>query len=138
MSNQRAKIPMFATANNTQKWALCIDGHFGLFESKESAESLFLNALPEGEYIDNTAFGSIDILPPGFRPKNNLAKLLGEPDDMTRALLSEYTPIDVANYIRKHNSKIYLPDDPLADRCNGQFVSYARECILPFKNFFIN
>lgn len=88
------KIPMFATANNTNKWAVCVDGKFGLFDNKEEADKCYETATKEND-ISDSPFGSMQLIGPGYRPINMLAG--GE--DMTRAYLSDFEPIDIEKYI---------------------------------------
>ncbi len=62
------KTGMFGTENDTDKWAILVDGYFELFNTEEEAskmwEALGLNV----RYAEDTLFGSFDILKPGFVP----------------------------------------------------------------------
>lgn len=109
------RIPMFATANDTDQYAVCVDGRFGLFTTKEEAVRVYQLASPiTGEGYD-THFGSCEFLPPHTRPMMDLglAAKLGEDPDMTKACISELRSIDIESYIRKNPERFkrnYTPE----------------------------
>ena len=109
------RIPMFATRNDTDQFAVCVDGRFGLFPSREDAERVYAligGRNEEGE-LEETPFGSAVLLPPGGG------------GNRTRANLSEFAPVDIEAYIRSswddyHNpaeSALPVPATAPADPC---------------------
>ena len=95
-SNQ---IPMFATANDTDQWAVAVDGFYELFQSEEEARAVYksLGASPGENGLDDTPFGSAQILHPRWRVTSKLS------------LLSDYEPENLRAYIaaaHKHYGKI--------------------------------
>jgi hypothetical protein len=88
------KIEMFATHNDTDQYAICADGYFGLFDTRELAEQCYALV----DEICESGCGSMQMLPPGYEPRNRLA--LGKPV-MTQSRLSESRAIDIAHYIKQ-------------------------------------
>lgn len=92
------KISMFATANPTDKWAVCVDGMYGLYD--DEAEALTVYNTTGGYDGDDgaagTPFGSAQFLPPHYVPIN---RLTGEP--MVKTRLSITGAIDIKEYIKQ-------------------------------------
>lgn len=112
------QIPMFATANDTVNFAVAVDGKFGFFSSREQALLAYDSICSPDQHFDDSCFGACQLLPPGYRPINGLAKP-GESREMTRALLSEHRAIDIADYIAKRPERLRrrpLPQQTLAQR----------------------
>jgi hypothetical protein len=99
MEEKMTKISMFATSNDTDRWAVCVDGYFGLFAGQPEAERVYsLIGGHEGDDgLADTAFGSAQLLPPG-----HVAKFIGGwiPESGI-SLISEHRAIDIDGYIRK-------------------------------------
>lgn len=111
-------IPMFSTANDTELFAVAVDGKFGFFSSREQAALVYDSICSPGQHFDDSCFGACQLLPPGYRPINGLAGP-GEPNEMTEALLSEHRAIDIADYIAKRSGRLQrrpLPQQTLAQR----------------------
>ena len=91
---------MFATTNDTSKWVLAIDGLFGFCKSEIEANRLYGSIGEIGE-IGESNFGCCQIIPPHYIPKINvdLAKQLGESEDMTLTRVSDHKAIDITAYI---------------------------------------
>ena len=94
-------LSMFATANDTNKWVLAVDGVFGFCESQREANRLF-NLIGE---IGESNFGCCQILPPHYIPMMDaqFAKSLGENSDMTKTKISDHVAIDIEAYINSHH-----------------------------------
>lgn len=113
----KTRIPMFATANDTDQWAVCVDGYFGLFATQAEAQRVYGLICAAGQHFDDTAFGSCQLLHPGYRPLNGLSATLGEPQDMTEAVLSQRRAIDIEGYILKRparQARQYRPEQTTA------------------------
>lgn len=86
----KTKIEMFATANDTNKTILAIDGYFGFVTDSEAEECLNIQ-------IDNSCFGSMWIIDPMHTPINVFDK-----SDMSEGRkISQYRPIDIIDYFQK-------------------------------------
>lgn len=85
----------FVTANDTDKWVLCVDGYIGVFEEKRPAEIAYEFI----DDIDSSSFGCIQLLPPHYVPKDYRGNV------MTKCLVSECQPIDIRGYIVKSNDR---------------------------------
>lgn len=128
----KSRIPMFATCNDTDRFAVCVDGRFGLFSSREDAERVYalIGGRDEEGELEETPFGSAALLPPGGG------------GNRTRAVLSAFAPVDIEAYIRLswddyHNppeSALPLPAgspaDPWGDILAGLFlgIDSPRSC----------
>lgn len=100
-------IKMFATNNSTAKWAVCVDGIFGLFDTKEKAESVYALI---GNSIDDSPFGSCQMLPPGHVCKYiNGWQPEGGCDDVATK-----PQANIEHYIRKNLAKKFIPALPTA------------------------
>lgn len=87
------RIPMFATKNDTDKWALAIDGVFGFCKSQQHAYQLFETI---GE-IGESPFGCCQVLPPHYCPINGITN-----QPMDEAKLSDYDSIDIDLYLQRY------------------------------------
>ncbi len=65
---QEGKVQMFATENDTDKWAVLVDGYFELFDTQSAALGMW-TALGLQEEAEDTVFGSFNLLEPGFSPR---------------------------------------------------------------------
>lgn len=92
MTNNRAKIKMFAVNNNTDKWLVAIDGYFQLFDDENAAKQLY----DKYPCIDDSAFGSMMFLPPHTTISKSGDKI------------SNYRQIILADYVAKREQKIDL------------------------------
>jgi hypothetical protein len=100
------KINEFATHNDTDMWAVCVDGFFGLFADKAEAQKVYESVGgDEGDDgLAETCFGSACLLPPhyvckfydGTEPKGGFDRI------------SAHRPIDIAGYIKKHAERAQL------------------------------
>lgn len=99
MTSQSRKISMFATENDTSSWVVCIDGFFQKFDTKEDAIAVY-NLV---EDIEDSAHGSIEILPPQTGP---IIDFRG--NDMTKSKISENKEIDIVGYIAKSKNKLEI------------------------------
>lgn len=102
------KIIPFATANDTDRWIVSVDGYIQSFATRDEAEVVYASITPDGEHFDDTTFGSCQMIPPHYRPINKLAKVLNEPEDMTQCLVSQVREIDLVDYIAKHKQRSTL------------------------------
>lgn len=82
----------FATHNDTLNWLLIVDNHGGFFDTHAAAE----NAYNMVSSIDESAFGAMQLVPPGYRPVTRL-----DGSDMTQCRASECRDIDIVDYMRK-------------------------------------
>jgi len=93
------KIKMFGTCNDTDKWAVCVDGYFGLFADKVSAERVYdmIGGTDGSDGLADTAFGSCCILSPGYRPN------IGEWEQWQGGMdyISLHRAISIEDYIVK-------------------------------------
>jgi hypothetical protein len=92
-------IDMFATANDTDQFAVAVDARFGLFASKGAAVAAYESITKPGQHFDDSPFGACQLLPPGYVPMHY------DGDDMTTCRLSERQPIDIAGYIAKRPAR---------------------------------
>jgi hypothetical protein len=92
-------LPMFGTENDTNKWAVAVDGYFGLFDDKATAEKVYqsIGGYDGADGLAGTGFSSAQILPPHYKP----VYIGGWEPSGGIAKLSEYRAIDIADYIRK-------------------------------------
>jgi len=92
-----SKIEMFATENDTDLWAVAVDGFFGLFKTKTEADKVYslIGGTDDdsGDQLAETAFGAAQQIPPRYKPKNAKCKI------------SDFTPINIKDYITKHASR---------------------------------
>lgn len=95
------RIKMFATANDTQKFVVAVDGYIQGFESLDEANEVYGLIHPDCHF-DNSGYGSAQILVPGHRPIDLFKKQAGEPCDMTEMLVSDVQQIDMRGYLTKH------------------------------------
>lgn len=94
------KVRIFATENDTNFFAVIVDGFFGLFATKGEADAAYAN-ISRKQHFDDSPFGSCEFLPPmtipkyvgGYMPEGGLDKL------------SDHKAIDIANYIARSWSK---------------------------------
>lgn len=97
------KVPAFTTRNDTAQWAVIIDGLFALYPTREQAMAVYdaIGGQDSDDGLADTAFGSAQLLPPGYLPRNQL--LPGSPS-MATAKLSDTLShqADLANYVRVH------------------------------------
>lgn len=130
MRNNQNTISMFATSNPTEKYVVAIDGYFCYTNTKDVAEEIYNLAMHGSDgYIDNTPWGSIDIIPPHHYPKyiNGYQPDGGIVDVTTR------TPIDLVGYIKKNDvrliNKIHRKD-VLATTTAKQRLAEAKEDLM--------
>lgn len=100
----KTTISMFATQNDTDQWAVTVDGLFGLFTTETKAQDAY-NATGGHDGSDglaDTPFGSSQLLAPGYTPYD------WRGDDMTETRLSERRAIDICDYIRKTRDRALL------------------------------
>jgi hypothetical protein len=122
---------MFATHNDTDKWAVCVDGFFGLVETEEEAMALDRDILrgssaPETDELCETPFGSAAVLRPGY-----VARFFdGSEPEGGFDRISAHDPIDIADYISKNWTRSFMRpvrEDPLVFRKNSRgFFSRGR------------
>lgn len=96
------ELSAFATRNNTDKWAIVVDGQYGLFATKDEAVKVYnlVGGADGSDGLADTPFGSCNILPPNSRPNwlpQFQAEMEAEELDIT-----DYTPIDITSYIIDH------------------------------------
>jgi hypothetical protein len=119
---------MFATANPTDKWVVAIDGFFCYADSKEKAEEIYNLAMKGTDgHIEESGFGSIDIIPPHHYPRyiNDYQPEGGIADVTTR------TPIDLIGYIQKEQKRQYYErKDVLATTTAKQRLADAKEDLM--------
>jgi hypothetical protein len=121
MKNQINKIKMFATANDTEKWVLCVDGYFGTFETKDECIAARKLIGDCDKHFDDTPFGSVAILTPMSAPYFVDPNWRPELD-----LISEHQAIDIVGYIIKQQRRDYWKPDTrtakerLADKRNAE------------------
>ena len=82
---------MFATDNPTNKYVLAVDGFFG-YVTKDQADATFDSI----EHIDDSAFGSIEIIPPGYQ-----CEYIDARENYDVVSVVDYQPIDIINYTEK-------------------------------------
>ncbi len=85
------KITMFATANDTDVYVLAVDGYFGYVTRQQAIRGYDMI----GD-IENSPFGSAQILPPRYQPIDHWGKDMSE-----GRKVSDYAPIDIIEYIQK-------------------------------------
>lgn len=92
---EKIKISMFSTDNDTDKYAVCVDGYFELFETSEEANRVYeLTGGVDGEDgASGTPFGSVSLLP----PHNDATNIFGQPAE---SKISSFSPIKMEKYIR--------------------------------------
>lgn len=89
------KVEMFVTVNDTNKWAVIVDGYYQLFDSQAQAEAIYGKLVPDG--IESSNFGSIQLLPPHYAPAAaNPKRPLGKLDQ-----ISLHEPTDLLAYAEK-------------------------------------
>ena len=81
-------MKMFKTYNNTKKWAVCVDGKYGLVETEKEADVLWELVMKNEYHFDNTPFGSFQIIAP-----------MTEPTATHTIPLSDFTAINIEQYI---------------------------------------
>lgn len=94
------KVRVFATENDTNFFAVIVDGFFGLFATKGEADAAYAN-ISRKHHFDDSPFGSCEFLPPmtilkyvgGYMPESGLDKI------------SAHKAIDISNYIEKSWNK---------------------------------
>jgi len=124
--SEMKKIRMFATANDTDKWAVCVDGFFGLFDDKTAAVKVYnLIGGESNEDLGDTAFGSCQILPPGARMWKVECTNPWNPEDDR---ISEHRAINIEDYIRKvpvrrSRRSFYQPTTPSERLATKKFFS---------------
>lgn len=95
---------MFATSNDTDKWAVCVDGFFGLFKNKSEAENAYseIGGCDGSDGLAETPFESAELLAPNTHIKE-------EPWGgwKCHTKLSEKVEINILDYIKKGWSKSY-------------------------------
>lgn len=130
MRNNQNTISMFATSNPTEKYVVAIDGFFCFADTKADAEKIYDMAMRDSDgYIDNTPWGSIDIIPPHHYPKyiNGYQPEGGIVDVTTR------TPIDLLGYIKKNDSRLINKmrrNDVLVTTTAKQRLAEAKEDLM--------
>lgn len=92
---------MFATANDTARWAVMIDDRIQTFGTRAEAETVYALACPADEHWDDQPFGAIQMIPPGYRPKS-----IVDGSDMTVATVSELEQSDLGAYIRDEREAV--------------------------------
>lgn len=105
-------ISMFAIHNDTDKWAVIVDGRIGLYDSEAEAEKIYdmVGGDPNvvGDELSETPFGASQILRPGFKCENCYHE---EHDN-----LSDYENMagDLASYIEAEWKKVreFKPAEP--------------------------
>lgn len=122
---------MFATSNPTEKYVVAIDGFFCFADTKADAEKIYDMAMRDSDgYIDNTHFGSIDIIPPHHYPTyiNGYTPEGGIVDVTTRH------PIDLVSYIKindaRFTAKVHARKDILATTTAKQRLAEAKEDLM--------
>lgn len=110
----RTAIPIFASQNDTDYFAVCVDSRFGLFPTREEAERVYalIGGYDGDDGLAETPFGSAMLIPPDGGCRNS-----------TRDKLSAFAPVDIEAYIRLswddyHNppeSALQLPAGSPAD-----------------------
>lgn len=93
------KIKMFATHNDTDKYAVCVDGYFGLFDTEAEAKRVWdmIGGTSGSDGLADTAFGSASFLRPG-----HVVKFYDESEpDGGFDRISDHQPIDIKGYIVK-------------------------------------
>jgi hypothetical protein len=85
-------IDMFDTENDTDRWVLAVDGLFGFVASPEVAKEAFDSV----GHIDDSAFGSIWIIKPHWKPIDRF--------DKSKPLkkISDFKSIDILSYVAKY------------------------------------
>lgn len=110
-AKKEAKIKMFATANDTDVYVLAIDGYFGYLTRSQA-----YSAYEKIGYIDDSPFGSAQVLPPQYYPKDY------QGNDMHEGRkVSDFMPIDILDYINKK----------LARSCNYEHVHH--NCLTDYR-----
>lgn len=125
MRNSKNTISMFATQNPTDKYVVAIDDFFCYADSKAEAESIYNMAMTGSDgHIDNSCFGSIEIIPPRHYPRyiNDYQPEGGIVDVTTRH------PIDLIGYIQSNQKRYYSErKDVLATSTAKQRLAEAKE-----------
>ena len=123
----KKKCDMFTTANDTGKYALCVDGFVGLYDSFKDAEAA-LQPVADVHW-DESGYGAMQIIPPNTRAVHYKFDGTNDTFDATTCLISEIQTIDIAGYISKHAARQYhkfttkqSEQKPLAER----FEEYLR------------
>lgn len=91
MKTNNYKITMFATANDTDVYVLAVDGYFGYVTRQQAIRGYDMI----GD-IENSPFGSAQILPPRYQPIDHWGKDMSE-----GRKVSDYAPIDILDFIEK-------------------------------------
>lgn len=122
------KIKMFATDNPTEHWVICINSLFG-YVTKEQAED-FIKTLGS-KCIDNTAFGSWDVLAPNHRCEY----IRGTREEIGVVSVTDYQPIDILDYVAKKPERSWKNFNLIAKR-NTQTTKERKEMETAFSMFF--
>lgn len=88
------------TVNDTGKYALQINYVFGLFDTLETARTVYDDVMSKWDSIDDSPYGLIGILPPNYRDPD--LPNLGIKEEQT---LSELQPINIEDYAFKHPAR---------------------------------
>lgn len=94
-----ARCKMFSVENDTDKWILLIDGLYGFVDSEKDAKQIIKSAIPD-DMIDNSFFGSYDILPPHFKPKYKDNR-----SDRDIQKISKFKPINIKDFAIKYGKR---------------------------------
>lgn len=92
---------MFATANDTNRWAVMLDDRIQTFATRAQAEAVYALACPSGEHWDDQPFGAIQVIPPGYRPRS-----IVDGSDMTVATVSALEQSDLRAYIQSEREAV--------------------------------
>jgi len=88
------------TVNDTGKYALQINYVFGLFDTLETARTVYDDVMSKWDSIDDSPYGLIGILPPNYRDPD--LPNLGIKEDQP---LSKLQAINIADYAFKHPAR---------------------------------
>lgn len=107
-----------AIVNDTGKYALQVNFFFGLFDSKEEAQQAYHTVFDQYDSIDDSPYGSIGILPPGYRETFRTAKGTEE------LHLSELQAVNIVDYAVKNpqrrNARLGLTASESIDKLAGK------------------
>ncbi len=95
------QLPVIVS-NNTNMWAVIVDGRFNLFKTKAEATAVWdsVGRGPVSDELSETPFGSANLLPPGYEPNSEQIKW-AENEGIAIGKLSDYRTIDIANYVKQ-------------------------------------
>lgn len=114
----------FCTANSTNKYAVVIDGYFGLFDTLEQADDAWGETGGEGgDDCGDTPFGYCELLPPNI---NQTRDYLG--NITTNADLADFTPIDIKRFIKLRHKRLnsqHHKIDILAQQVPGRIIDIS-------------